>query len=197
MRLSAFDTYCLYLSIKSHFTTDSYDYFKYGGKVTAKKETFEIRKDRFQFQRLSRKYSDEQMLDFLIANFAEGKHWVGDLLEDDANAKYLAYIKRKQSFTYIFTNEVNNLFEVDKPQDVFKSNNSYPRLIEFLLSRDIGYDTASVLNSFFDFVPKFDRDLGTNDIIWKNLRLSIIKLLPFIEYDRVKVKSIIKTAINI
>mgnify|MGYP003704528869 CR=1 FL=1 len=37
-----------------------------------KKETFEIRKDRFQFQRLSRKYTDEQMLDFLVANFLEG-----------------------------------------------------------------------------------------------------------------------------
>ena len=113
---------------------------------------------------------------------------------DDAGRDHT---KRKQSFTYIFTNEVNKLFEVDKPQDVFKCNHGYPRIIEYVLSRDIGHDTLSVLNSFFDFVPKFDRDLGTNDVIWKELRLSTIKLLPFIEYDRVRAKSIIKNAINI
>ena len=84
MRLSAYETYCLYLAIKSHFTTQSYDYHKYQGKVKASKESFDIRKDRFLFQKLSRKYSNDQMNDFLISNCIKGKKWVGEFLDDDA-----------------------------------------------------------------------------------------------------------------
>jgi len=47
-----FDVYKTYLAIKNHFTTD-YDYVKYGGKVTAKLETFTKRSDRYFFHKLS------------------------------------------------------------------------------------------------------------------------------------------------
>ena len=35
-----FDAYCLYLAINNHFNTESYDYFKYNGKVPAKIQAF-------------------------------------------------------------------------------------------------------------------------------------------------------------
>lgn len=198
MNLSAYETYCLYLAIKNHFTTTSYDYFKYSGKVPAKKDTFELRRDRFQFQRLSRKYPKDQMLDFLVANFTQGKQWVGDLLEDEAHQNYLKYLKRKQAFTYTFTGEVEKIFgSVNNPQEIFKAKDSYPPLIEMILSGDVGQDTFSVLNAFFNFMPKFDREIGTNDIIWKNIRLVTLKFLPFIEYDSKRIKAVIKTTLNI
>lgn len=199
MGITAYETYCLYLAIKNHFTTVPYCFFKYNGKVSTKKDTFELRKDRLQFQRLSRKYPQkEQMLDFLVANFIQGMHWVGDLLEDEANQNYLEFLKRKQAFTYIFTCETEKIFDsVNVPQDIFKVNNSYPPLLELLLAKDIGQDTFSVLNAFFNFVPKFDREIGTNDIIWKNIRLVTLKFLPFIEYDNVKIKTILKRILNV
>ena len=40
-----FDVYKTYLAIKLHFQSDSYDYYKYGGKVNAKLDTFTKRKD--------------------------------------------------------------------------------------------------------------------------------------------------------
>jgi len=199
VNLTAYETYCLYLAIKNHFTTASYCFFKYNGKVPAKKDTFELRKDRFQFQRLSRKYpQQDQMLDFLVANFSQGKHWVGDLLEDEAHQNYLKFLKRKQAFTYTFTGEVEKVFgSVNNPQEIFKAKDSYPPLIEMVLSGDIGQDTFSVLNAFFNFVPKFDREIGTNDIIWKNIRLVALKFLPFIEYDSKRIKAVLKTTLNI
>ena len=35
-----FDVYKTYLAVKLHFASDSYDYYKYGGKVNAKLDTF-------------------------------------------------------------------------------------------------------------------------------------------------------------
>lgn len=144
-------------------------------------------------------YSDDQMLDFLVANFIYDIKWIGDLLEDSANANYLQYIKRKQSFTYTFSNEVQKLFDrVDAPQNVFRvaKDSSYPVIINAILASELGYDTASILNEFFNFVPKFDRDLGTSDIIWGNIRLRILKIHSFVEYDKTKIKIFLKQLIN-
>ena len=92
MRLSAFDTYALFLALKQHFTQANYDYFRYHGKTRANKESFIQRKDRFYYQKLSRKYDSEQMVDFLVANLLKGLIWVGNLLDDEAHENYLAYL---------------------------------------------------------------------------------------------------------
>ena len=42
-----YDAYCLYLAINNHFHSDSYDFFKYNGKVSAKLESFMKRKDKY------------------------------------------------------------------------------------------------------------------------------------------------------
>ena len=54
--------------VKLHFTTDSYDYVQYGGKVNCKLETFTKRNDRYFFHKL-KKYNEEQALDFFVSNF--------------------------------------------------------------------------------------------------------------------------------
>ena len=35
-----FDVYKTYLAVKLHFASDTYDYYKYDGKVNAKLDTF-------------------------------------------------------------------------------------------------------------------------------------------------------------
>ncbi len=43
----AFKTYVDYLALKRHFTTKTYDYHKYNGKVKVSFEAFQTRKDVF------------------------------------------------------------------------------------------------------------------------------------------------------
>jgi len=43
--MTAFESYRVYSALKLHFTTDSYDYFKYNGKTKVTPENFEKRKD--------------------------------------------------------------------------------------------------------------------------------------------------------
>ena len=52
--MTPYECYVDYLALKRHFTTESYDYFKYKGKVSAKKDAFDKRKDKFFFEKLSR-----------------------------------------------------------------------------------------------------------------------------------------------
>ena len=47
MSYNGFDVYKIYLGVKLHFTTDTYDYYKYSGKVNATLDSFTKRKDRY------------------------------------------------------------------------------------------------------------------------------------------------------
>ena len=107
MRLSAYETYCLFLALKNHFTLQKYDFFKYQGKITASQESFLARKDRFQFQKLARQCDDKEMTSFLISNFIKDKKWVGEFLDDDAKQNHVNYIKYNQSVSYQFKNELD------------------------------------------------------------------------------------------
>ena len=79
-----FDVYKQYLAIKNHFTTKSYDYSKYGGKVNVKLESFTKRNDRHFFHKLSTRYSEVDISDYFVCNFlVDNKRWIGDLIRND------------------------------------------------------------------------------------------------------------------
>ena len=108
---SGFETYKLYHALKLHFTSNSYDYFKYHGKSKVTMSTFETNGNKYKFSKLSRKYSIDEMKDFLIANMIEGKgEWIGDLISDGEEC-YKKWQKRMQSLTYTFTNDTLWLLE--------------------------------------------------------------------------------------
>jgi hypothetical protein len=69
MIVTPFETYQHYLSLKNHFTNPKYDFFKYGAKTRASITSFNKRRDKYFFERTSRKYSDKEVVDFLVSNF--------------------------------------------------------------------------------------------------------------------------------
>ena len=199
MRLSAFDTYALYLALKQHFTQDSYDYFKYHGKTRANKESFLQRKDRFQFQKLSRMYDGEQMRDFLVSNLVKDKgSWVGDLMNDDASDNYLTYLKRKQSLAYTFTNELDKFFGQEPPEVAFKVGEGYrslPPILNFIMCGAMSPETFVILDRFIGFSSVLDKKLP-DCFLWSKYRKLPQKFHPFLSYDKDKMKNILKEKIN-
>ncbi len=105
--MTPFESYTTFLALKNHFTTDNYDYIKYNGKVGAKPSSFDTRKDKYQFYKLS-KHKDP--LKYLISNFVDGDlKWIGDLFSDDSEKVYNEWLKRQQSLSYIFEQDVKKL----------------------------------------------------------------------------------------
>lgn len=196
MNLDAFGAYCLFMSLRNHFTQDSYDYFKYKGKVKATKDSFMVNKDRFKFSKISKKYNEEDLKDFFIANFIVGKSWIGEFLEEDAENNYKEYLKRKQSFSYIFQNQISKLFSGD-PKEAFVSRVSeYPKVLEAYLQQEMCIEVLTALNTFIKFSDKFDQKLGKDDIIWSKVSFLVRKLEPFLQYDKTKLKQILKDSIS-
>ncbi len=100
MKVTPFETYQSYLSMKSHFTNRKYDFFRYGGKSRATMASFNKRKDKYWFEKTSRKYSDGEIVDFLLANFVTTDNpnnlWIGEII-NSGERTYAEWTKRQQS----------------------------------------------------------------------------------------------------
>ena len=55
--MTGYEAFSLYNSLKLHFSQQTYDYFKYNGKSNISVNSFENRKDKYHFYKLSRKYN--------------------------------------------------------------------------------------------------------------------------------------------
>lgn len=190
--ITDFQCFALYLAIKQHFTKSSYDYFKYSGKVTVKKETFFKRKDRFFFERLSRKKTQKEILDFFVANYVESpdptKVWVGDL-KTTGEQNYLNWQKRILSLEYTFKQELKNLIEDQTILDAIKvEHNRHPIVLKYYLKKQLSLETLIIL----DDLLKFGSKLNDEDIIWKGIKQLMNKYRPFLQYDKSTYVTIIK-----
>ena len=193
-----FDVYKIYLGVKLHFTSKSYDYIKYGGKVNAKLETFTKRKDRYFFHKLSTKYGQTDILDFFIANFlTDSKGWIGNLLQRDGKDVYMEYKKRKEAFTYNFRSDcisINDDFNdrgISFNDGLQPPNGQHPRLLQLLLQKKIGYQTAVVLEHFLSFVKNWDLEIKEK-FVWPEIASKVTRLKPFIKFNETECKLIMK-----
>jgi len=193
-----FDVYKTYLAIKLHFTSDTYDYHKYEGKVNCKLDTFTKRNDRYFFHKLSTRYNKDEITDFFVANFIDdGKKWIGSLLRNDGRDIYLDYKKRKESFTYHFRDDClrmrddflsrNISFDVAFNVD----NGQHPRVLRLLIQRRISYQTAVVLNHFLNFTKNWDKEI-TEKVVWPKISFTLTRIKPFITFNTTKSKLIMK-----
>jgi len=197
--IDGYEAFGLYESLKLHFTKDSYDFHKYNGKSNISVTSFENRKDKYHFYKLSRKFNKrEDLIEFLVANFVERDGlWVGDLLTEDAEVNYRSRQKIIQSLSYEFTGDLAKLFDgVDDPNQVIKVvDGDYPILLTYTLQRVIKIETLCILNSILNFLPMWDKKI-TDTIRWPNLRRKIIKYTAFLPKDSVKYKLILKKVIG-
>jgi hypothetical protein len=192
--MTGYEAFSLYTSLKLHFNSDSYDYFRYNGKVNTSVDAFENRKDKWHFYKLSRRFAnEEQGRDFIVANLVHDPNvWVGNLLVEESNIQYRKRQKVIQSLTYTFTNEIVSLFEhKDANASFIIHDGEYPELLQKLLHDEISIETVCVLNKLLNFLPAWDKKI--NDTIhYPTVSRKIKKYTPFILFESTKYKIILK-----
>ena len=187
-----YDAYCLYLAINNHFYSDSYDYFKYNGKVSAKLESFMKRKDKYHFAKLARKYNDE-LKDFLVANFSKKKYYVRELLEMECEKNYIEFKKRKQKLTYLITEEMRYLFDKYKHIDfcIGIKDGQHSNILREYLGGRIKAETLITADKIFDIFKDYD-SMVTENFIWPRERKRLDRLAPFLELEHRKLQAVLQ-----
>ena len=195
---TGFAAFALYNALKLHFTSSSYDFFKYHGKTNVSKDTFMRRKDKYSFYKLSRKYSLDELRNFFVANFVYGDStWVGEMTGPNGEDVYKKWQKISQSLTYNFESDIVRILEqANSPDELMKvRSGGYPTLLVGAMQNSISIETLVILNDMMNFFSMWDKKIS-DDIIWPSWKLKCEKYAPFITYDKVKFKNILKEAIT-
>lgn len=188
----AYELYVYYLAIKRHFTT-SYDFFKYNGKVKVSAMSFENRKDKFHFYKMSK---DKEARDLILANMLVNPNiWIGEMLDDKAMRTHQEWKKKKQSLTYQFKSDINELND-DFNSNFIVEDGQHPRILKLYNMKRISLETLVIVIDIVGCMGYWNKNIS-DKIVWPHINTLVSKYRPFLEYDKVKMKQILVDKYNV
>lgn len=186
--MSPYEAYILYLALKRHFTSDSYNFLQYNGKVNASREAFESRRDKYSFAKLAKK---DDPKGFLLANFINDVNtWIGNLVDDpNYDQIYIDWCRRNQALEYNFRLELDRLG--DDMESLIRTTGDYPKLYESYIWGLISSETMVVLDSVLNFLPYWRKHIN-DSVVFPDYARRLQKYKPFVRFDRTRMKKIMK-----
>jgi len=182
----AYEMYIYYLALKRHFTS-SYDYHKYNGKINASITSFETRKDKFFFYKLSKR-SDAK--DFILANMVNNpKIWIGDIVGEEGEKVFTEWTKKQQSLSYVFKTELGKLDE-DFDSNLITKDGQHPKLLRLHTSGNISQETLIIIDDLTNVFSYWSKKV-LDKIIFPDILNRCNKYKPFLNYDKTKMKNIL------
>ena len=195
--MTSFDAYKTYLALKNHFCKPKYDYFRYAGKSRASADSFNKRKDKYWFERISRQKDDEEIKNFFLSNFVALDNpqavWIGQLMREGEDT-YQQWTKRQQSLKYLFTQESNDLLSEGNLDEVLDTSKQHPIILKKFLIGKISIETLCIWDKIFLVGNNFDKKLL--DPVWEIVSLKIQKYSPFLNIDVQDYKKILRNIVE-
>lgn len=184
----SFRVYMDYLALKRHFTTDSYDYHKYNGKVKASFDNFSTRNDVFFFYKLSK---NKDWHNIILANLLKNPNiWIREILEERGETTFAEWEGRMDSLTYTFKDDLSKLKE-NYVENFIPINGQHPHIMTLYLQNKITIETFSILANISNIYERWSTEIVDKVISRDIIRLSK-KYYPFLEIDRQKFSIIVK-----
>jgi hypothetical protein len=194
--MDGYKAYRYYLAIKLHFGSDKFNVFANHGHVKYSRQKFEQRNDRYIFERLSRKFaSDKEYIQFLAANFMYGNPDVV-YSGSEANDNYLEYIRRKESITKIFRDDVQTIINVNETDKINFTNNQLPFIISLYLSNRITLETLRIIDDRLQIIYNFKMENQTLYSMFEDTLRVVDKSRGFVKYDENKTDPIIDNLVE-
>ena len=198
-QVTPYEVYQKYLSLKQHFNKKGYDYFKFQGKVRANESSFEKRKDKHHFIRLSKIYKDEELTKFFVSNFVVTKDlWVGNVTSPEGRNNYIAWKAKIQSLPYVFENEVEAMFDENETfNDIFNvEDGQHPPIVRHVFGNEVSLETFVVLDSILNFSSKFNENIEET-VIWPELYSMCNNYAPFVVVNKQKYVDILRKQVEL
>lgn len=177
-----------YTAISLHFKSDTYDFFKYNGKVRYNKK-LNNQKEYF-FKRLTKKHTRKELLSFFAMKFFENpKYWIFSENADVVLKQLNIHIKKHSSILHSLKMEMTEylnkegIIDADNPKKEFEMHflsrtSSLPIILQRYVSGDVSVELLLLLNQCFNLFDKWNISL-TNDFLWKQYKIKFEKIKPF------------------
>ena len=199
--MTGYEVYLCYLAMKQHFSNPNYDFFQYGGKVSAKEETYKKRNDYWFFETLARKLTKEEIQKYMLATFIQAENptkvWVGDI-KRDGRARYLAQQKQMDRLAYEVSQDCDTVVDyLEKNRRTFnwlfetkRTYDSHPALLKLYINKSISLETLLIYDQILGYISQWDKHL--TDPLWEGISLKIKKYKPFLSIPVNKYKQMLQ-----
>ena len=194
----AYDAYRMYLGLRLHFNSKSYDYVRYNGSVNCTKDSFMKRSDRYFFHKMGKKYNGE-LEPFLVSNFVSNESvnpkW---LTGDQALENYNKWKKHQQSSTRIFDQDLKKCLDIYDSFGIMfvtESRNSHPPIVKMIQAGKIEIQSVIILDHYLNWIDYVEREVD-DEWIWPSIRNMIRKCQPFIKFNEIKCKEILRSRVE-
>jgi len=184
----SFQWYVKYLAMKRHFTSDSYDYIKYHGKIKASFDKFRTRNDAYFFEKLARKDNPEKLM---LANMVvKPNAWIREIIEQEGEDRYIEWQRKQDTLSRIFKTDIANLD--DNFQANFTSvNGQHPYIMTMYMQRKISLETFAIISHIANIFPYWDEKVVDKIVAHDIIRL-IKKYRPFLQIEDKKFKDLVR-----
>ena len=173
------DVYLMYCAMKAHFSRKDYDFLTYKGKSRVPRDSFFKRKDRVFFVKLSKKYSEEDLKNYFVANFIiEKQGYIANFNDEN----YEQWKEKRNNFYDIFTEEIRPFVKDFNP--IFKVKNSeHPFLLKEYLGKRVSLETLVILDEILGFTKNWNRSLA-EDYMWYDINKLMKNYKRFLTIDK-------------
>ena len=175
------DVYQMYCAMKAHFSKSNYDFIKYGGKTKVSRDSFWKRNDRYFFVKISKKYNNDEIKDYLLSNFIQNRN---GYIANFNDQNYENWLDRKMMFYNIFQQELKPYIKNFEPLFEVKDGN-HPTLLKEYLGKRVSLETLVILDELVDFSKKWDEQLG-DDVVWPDIKNLMKNYKGFLTIDKNK-----------
>jgi len=103
-------------------------------------------------------------------------------------------MKRQQSLTYLFKEQMNELLSDNELESVFNCSKGHPPILKKYLAGDVSIENVVICEKIFSFRERFDKKL--DDPVWETVSLKIKKYLPFLNIDVFHYKKLLRAIVN-
>jgi hypothetical protein len=185
--MNGFKVFKYYQAIKLHFTSATFNVFVNKGHIKGSYSKFLMRNDHMLFEKMARMFqTDKEVIQFIASNFMYGnQNIVYDL--DTAMKYYREFLRRKQSITRVFTDDLDTIVKSGSMYNDF-SGQKIPDVIQLLLSNKIALETVVILDDL-DSITSRLREGSHIPLILGDDLLRIEKSKGFVKYDPAKIMS--------
>ena len=118
--------------------------------------------------------------------------WIGEMIKE-GEGRYMEWKKKVQSLKYVFKEEVNDLFDNNKVDEVFDCSKGHPPILKSYLGKKTSLETLVICDRIFEYGKDFDKKL--NDPVWETVSRKIKKYKPFLNIDVPHYKKILKETV--
>jgi len=184
--MNGYKVFQYYLATKLHFTTKSFDVFKNNGRIRTTPEQYNKRKDKRIFEALSKQFStDRDIIEYFVSNFLyDNQQCLYN--QEESKINYTTFIKRKQSLTQGFRDDLDFLINVNSEYFCLQK---IPDVLKYTLSGDMKIESLIILDSIDNFLEPLMND-STIQTLMGDFLLRAIKGRKFIKINHERVLTI-------